>query len=401
MINPSSVGWIDKFFAEQKMQRVAGEYSELDFFRKIRATGLVYGYPISFENIIDFDTSKWTPEEFTKVALLDCLYDAFAFQSIDVTSELFLISVHSFYKKMQGEGFNFFQKVFSTSVISYTVEKIIDDRVQTNNSLLARNFSHILTNALLFEDVLAYYKFLETGEISSQYLKKLEETIVSVVLLALSCKSKKSSYDDLLIKLFETSVRYTKFSQIDIKNMESLQLEEISSSLEKFYIIDLAVLAVWNEDKIDQTEQDFVLQIASKLQVSQDFVTESIAASQVFLSTYKTKIPFFNYSNPVKHFYDHASDSVKVLITRNKDRLLKELSNNTELMILLTKSATKGLDDKEKKKVKKQLLEVCKTIPSLAVFLLPGGTLLLPILVKFIPKMLPTAFNENLQNEKL
>jgi hypothetical protein len=28
--------------------------------------------------------------------------------------------------------------------------------------------------------------------------------------------------------------------------------------------------------------------------------------------------------------------------------------------------------------------------------LLPGGSLLLPILIKFIPKLLPSAFNENL-----
>ena len=49
----------------------------------------------------------------------------------------------------------------------------------------------------------------------------------------------------------------------------------------------------------------------------------------------------------------------------------------------------------EKKKVKKQLLDICKTVPSLTIFLLPGGALLLPILIKFIPKMLPSAFNEN------
>ena len=51
-----------------------------------------------------------------------------------------------------------------------------------------------------------------------------------------------------------------------------------------------------------------------------------------------------------------------------------------------------------KKKVKKQLLDVCKTIPSLTIFLLPGGGLLLPILIKFIPQLLPSAFNENLED---
>jgi hypothetical protein len=61
----------------------------------------------------------------------------------------------------------------------------------------------------------------------------------------------------------------------------------------------------------------------------------------------------------------------------------------------LAQSTHRDLDAKEKKKVKNQLLDVCKTVPSLTIFLLPGGSLLLPILIKFIPKMLPSAFNEN------
>ena len=33
--------------------------------------------------------------------------------------------------------------------------------------------------------------------------------------------------------------------------------------------------------------------------------------------------------------------------------------------------------------------------PSLAIFILPGGALLLPLVVKFIPKLLPSAFDDN------
>lgn len=97
----------------------------------------------------------------------------------------------------------------------------------------------------------------------------------------------------------------------------------------------------------------------------------------------------------MKHFYDTTTESVGVLINRNKKRLIKEIRQSKELMHLLAKSTHKDLDKDEKKKVKKQLLDICKTVPSLTIFLLPGGALLLPILIKFIPKMLPSAFNEN------
>jgi ABC-type proline/glycine betaine transport system permease subunit len=64
-------------------------------------------------------------------------------------------------------------------------------------------------------------------------------------------------------------------------------------------------------------------------------------------------------------------------------------------MILLGQSTMRDLSKEEKQQVKKQLLDICKTIPSLAIFILPGGSLLLPLLVKFIPQLLPSAFNEN------
>ena len=78
--------------------------------------------------------------------------------------------------------------------------------------------------------------------------------------------------------------------------------------------------------------------------------------------------------------------------------MIKELSQSKELMYLLAQSTKRDLDKDEKRKVKNQLLDICKSVPSLTIFLLPGGTLLLPLLIKFIPKMLPSAFNENIDD---
>ena len=72
-----------------------------------------------------------------------------------------------------------------------------------------------------------------------------------------------------------------------------------------------------------------------------------------------------------------------------------ELSESKELVVLLGQSTLRELTKGEKKKVKTQLLDICKSIPSLAIFLLPGGGVLLPLLIKLIPELLPSAFNEN------
>ena len=47
------------------------------------------------------------------------------------------------------------------------------------------------------------------------------------------------------------------------------------------------------------------------------------------------------------------------------------------------------------KQMQEQMMDIIKSIPSLAIFMLPGGAILLPIFIKFIPKLLPSAFDEN------
>jgi hypothetical protein len=53
------------------------------------------------------------------------------------------------------------------------------------------------------------------------------------------------------------------------------------------------------------------------------------------------------------------------------------------------------LSEEEKEKIKIQLLDICKAIPAFTVFMLPGGALLLPLLIKLIPDILPSAFRED------
>jgi hypothetical protein len=86
---------------------------------------------------------------------------------------------------------------------------------------------------------------------------------------------------------------------------------------------------------------------------------------------------------------------VKLLLQRNKLRLQQELLESKEAMRLIKKSTKTKLTLEEKLKVKMQLLDICKSIPAFTVFMLPGGALLLPLLIKLIPDILPTAFREN------
>ena len=399
MINPSASGWIDKFFVEQKFSNKT-TYSNMDtFYEKVRNTGFIYGHIISFDTVNPIPTKGWFKEEISKVALLNTLYGVYCLENNEISSANFIKQAVSFYNEMNPQGFNLFKKILPKNSDALSLEKIIDERVQTNDSIISKNFSHLVTNALLFIDVLAFRQYLTHGSIPEKYLKKIEETIVNIVTIALKVKSKKSQYDDLLIKLFEASIRYSKFSKISVQSLETLQLDYFTTDLEKYYLLDMAGMALWNDEKIENEEIYFLHSLSQILSLPDAFVDESIKCTHDFITEHKKEIPYFNYSNPVKHFYDQTTQTVVTLISRNKNRLIKEIIQSKELMVLLTYSTIRDLDEKEKKKVKKQLLEICKTVPSLAIFLLPGGSLLLPILIKFIPQLLPSAFNENLEDQ--
>jgi hypothetical protein len=399
MINPSVHGWIDKFFIEQKAATLDASEDTDSFYLNIRRTGFIYGHIITFPNKNSKIPEGWLDDEVSKVALLSCLYGVFCLNKTDQNSAPFIEKAVAFYNEMNPQGYNFLKKMLPHTSDASALEKIIDERVQTNDNIISKNFSHIVTNALLFVDVLAFQHFLNEGHIPERYLKKLEETIVNIVTLSLRTKSKKSQHDDLLIKLFEASVRYSKFSQISNKNIDALELDYFTDDLEKYYLIDMAGLALWSDGVVEKDEAYFLHTLAQIMQVKDTFVAQSIAATDAFISSHKENIAYFNFSSPVKHFYDQTTQLVITLINRNKKRLAKEISHSKELMVLLAYSTQRDLNKEEKKKVKKQILDICKTIPSLTIFLIPGGSLLLPILIKFIPQLLPSSFNENLEDE--
>ncbi|WP_299245320.1 LETM1-related biofilm-associated protein [uncultured Aquimarina sp.] len=392
-MNPSTTGWIDKFLRDFDVNTLS--QSSLDtLYLRLRKVGFIYG--TSVEIVLPNDSEIiYSEEEKTKINLFAALVVTY-YETIDNGDPKDCIkALIEFYEYLDTKkSFFSFINALTTSK-SEKLEKIMHTRIQTNESIFKKNFSHLLTNALLFIDVLAFEHFLIHDKNPIEYAATLEETLTNIVFLALNSKIEKDNYDELLVKLFASSVRYTKVSTDEDASFDQIDLAEYTDDLEKRYILDLTSLAVWNDKEIDFGEQDFIRALGAELGLPNQWVRESLYSVQSFVKEHKEDISFFNYSNPAHHFYKQTSRTVSVLILRNKKRLIKEISESKDLMILLGQSAVRDLSKEEKQKVKQQLLDVCKTIPSLAIFILPGGSLLMPLLIKFIPQLLPSAFNEN------
>ena len=397
-MNPSAKGWIKKHLPSIFHLYSTSQIDDLTAYKTFRDFGFIYG--TSIKTYVDENSTslRLTEEEKTKVNLFDALVYVY-YDTIENSSpEDCVKCVVEFYEIVREKKTHFFKFVnFGKSNDYETLEEILNQRIQTNESFIKKNFSHLITNALLFLDVLAFEHYLIYEESPLPYVEKLEATLVNTVCLALDQKEDKQSYDDLLLKLFRSSVRYNELIDDAPVRIEDLQLENFKAPLERLYLLDLACLAIWDDNEVDTTEFNFIYDLGFKLGIEAGDIKTSLDDVHNFIESHKDKIALFQYSNPVKHFYKQTNRTVKLLIIRNKKRLVKEISESKELVILLGHSTLRELNEEEKTKVKNQLLDICKTIPSLAIFILPGGSLLLPLLIKMIPKLLPSAFNENLE----
>ena len=392
-MNPSSSGWILKHTPCIKNVFVQQKLNANTFYSMLLKSGFLYGVSVQTISYGDQEPLAWTAFERAKVNLFDSLFVTYCIKN--ATDEGFYTAVTAFYNKLNSAHPKYFSYFSKYHADASSLEKIIHGRIQTNEAYLQKNFSNFITNAFLFLDVLCFDKYLENQSEIDQYAAKLESLLMNAIWLALMQKEEKEYYDKLLLKLFEKSLRYTRSIDDKVQQLGDLPLDGFTKMLEKRYLFDLAALAIWDDAKLDKREFHFLKELGRELKLPETVITDSTAFVHQFIETNRGHISFLNYSNPVKHFYNQTTQTVRILILRNKKRLLQELSESKDLVLLLGQSTRRDLSKAEKKRVKSQLLDICKSIPSLALFMLPGGGILLPLLIKFIPELLPSAFNEN------
>jgi hypothetical protein len=386
-MNPSANGWIKKLLKEVAKNNSYLNVESETFYNALRDCGFIYGS--NFDVVCNVISNKdLTDEELSKTNL--CL--ALLYTHKNSGSETpFIESAINFYKEVNELKTSFFLGFLSEKKSNEQLEKIIHKRIQIDDNFITKNFNYFIINALLYVDILAYEAFLKSESISIEYIKNLESSIETTSLGALNSKALKNKYDYSLIKLFESSLRYHNSTPITYPEA----IKNIKTNLEKYYILDLACMATWSDKTIDKKEQLFLLQLSTDLQVDTQHIKQSMKTVNTFYHVHRNQIALLSSNNMAQSFYNNSSKMVKKLITRNSKRLYQELKDSKELMVLLTQSTQRDLTRVEQKKVQEQLLDIFKSIPSLAIFLLPGGALLLPLVIKFIPKLLPSAFDEN------
>lgn len=385
-MNPSALGWIKKFTTTLP----ESSFLNLDrdsFYTQLKSTGFIYGTNVN--TLLKFDGKlEYNEEERCKINLVSSFYYIYKTENSSLN---FITSVNDYYKSIDKYKRSFLLDVFGEPKPDRLLEKIIHKRIHIDDNIITKSFNHFLINVFLFIDVIGYHHFIQQRKDTKTYINHFESAIESIVFNVLESKTIKTEYDHNLIKLFEASLQHKSHTDINVSNIA----KTISGSLEKHYIIDSVCMASWSDKQIDAFEYDYLHQLCRDLSLDERVLKTSISYVNQFYKTHKDQIAFLSSKNLAQSFYDNSSKVVTRLIKRNSKRLIKELSQSKEALALLAKSTHTNLTDEEQKKIQSQLLDIFKSIPSLAIFMLPGGMILLPLFIKFIPKLLPSAFDDN------
>ncbi|MCT8339836.1 LETM1-related biofilm-associated protein [Flavobacteriaceae bacterium TK19130] len=397
-MNPSASGWIPKFLFLLKEGSLTFAFdTNQDFYTKLRTTGFLYGWSVSTIMEGVFTQISPTKEELTKVNLLSSLLFVHSSDQILKDPASAIAQLVTFYKEFDKEHRSWLQLFHLRQQPSTTLEKILSARLHERSWMEKKNATSLLTYTLLFLDVLRYEDYLRNDNSISEYSKLLESSVISCCYLALRSKKQKRKYDHLLIDLFESSSEFLaeKTTVMEIVTLEHVGYLSEADHLTRLFILEVCCLAVWDDRAVDEKEAQFLGELAELLQLPLETVGQCLEYLKQFSDKHATKISLFEYDHPVKQLYKQSVRTVRLLIFRNQKRLRKELEESGELLVLLSQSTVRELSKAEKQQMHEQLLDICKSIPSLTVFLLPGGSLLLPLLIKFIPELLPSAFQEN------
>lgn len=390
-MNPSANGWIKKLLDDLSEKKYS-ETVEYEFYGRLKKAGFIYGSNINvvLDIVKPFDL---TEEERCKINLLLAFYFVY---SETQTQDNFVDSLIRYYKAISNQKRSFFEELFSDKSPNSLLEKMIHKRIHIDDNFITKNFNYFLINALLFVDVLGYQRFLKAENNIRSYVNNIESALETIVFSVIDDKSEKTEYDENLIKLFEGSIRH--------KNSELPSYQAavafINTPFEKLYVVDLVCMASWSDKIVDTEEREFLVRLKNDLELDSETIAKSVNDINLFYDEHKDDVAFLSSKNLAQSFYDNSSKVVSKLITRNSKRLIKELSESKEAMWLLAQSTQRNLTDDEQKKIQTQLLDIFKSIPSLAIFMLPGGMLLLPLFIKFIPKLLPSAFDDNRIEDK-
>ncbi|TXI83840.1 MAG: hypothetical protein E6Q38_02780 [Crocinitomicaceae bacterium] len=414
MLQPGSKGWINKYFdlvEKNQFDLMCDLPDEVDKHSFMHAalgrTGIIFGFPSRLQFAKELDDSKWTSEEKLKLLLFECHLFAYKVNLPDpnqFSKEDFINALVDFYGKYNARSISKIFTFFLKETKDEKLEAVLAKRVDIKANFLENRFwVNYLNNVFIYLDVILFNDFMEHRKKSTFYnYDELAMNALTAITLAAYSDGEIESQEKSMFSVFLASANlsdlHRDLAESRFKSGASFDdfTDVVDSNwLFKRFLVDLSSFVIFSNHEADIEEKKYLAELGEKLGLTELELNESLALTEQFILTNQSTIPFLNNSSSVEKVYSSLSKRWVKILGRNKDKLAVELKQSKELVQLIRKSTTTELSKEEKEAVKTQFKDLVKSMPSLAIFMLPGGAVLLPIVLKVIPDLIPSAFRDN------
>ncbi|MEM7369963.1 MAG: LETM1 domain-containing protein [Bacteroidota bacterium] len=426
-MNPGERGWLKPFIAHKKhalripaadpslrlIRKVSDSYEFL--YKLIQPTGLMYGHPISFIGTPHPLNLEWSEKDKIKVLLAEGYIMSGMYFHYDSDKEVIqtmedvLTDIRNFYQHNYPLFASSSRSLFGkrTDTIDQ-IEYILDRRISIRYDW--RNFwTSFFHNSLLFFDLILFVQWMEhpvaiPGETQKVRRHNLRLNLLRVIAAAAHADSEVQTEEKELFNYFLHSAnlpqsekkRAANFIVEGIK-LDDLDLQDLHSWILKKYFLELAILTTWSNRSVSDKEEIFIRKLAHQLDLTLDDLEQSTLSVRKFVMACWDQVHYLQIKQNYRIVSERMLGRMRTIVKKNQRLVSQEIQESKELVTLLRKSRTQNLSPNEKEKVRDQLLDILRTIPTFAIFLLPFGSLTLPLLLKIIPKhvLYPSSFREN------
>lgn len=411
MILPSRKGWLKdyiRFRAGQKLDVAPDMEFEKQYYSLIQPTGIIYGHAVSLPYELPTGYENLNENCRFKLLMADSYLAGMMYGGPNNNPQDFRLNDYSFadVASYYSRNRRLWKKPLDAIQVRTNHQRFVEQGIQRSLKIRPKSgtafWMNFFSNSLIFMDLINFNLWNRYG---GEYMYDKEEicyTILSIIAAAAYADNLLEKEEKSIFEYFLYSARLPKNlkheAELMIKTkitLDDINLHAIDHWLLKKYLLELAHLTVFSDQKINLREKLFITRLSEKLGLSdQEIDTSEIAIQSFVLENWKSVHYLqkrYNYQIVGQRFLLNA----KRVMFDFKDKIACEISESQELVHLLNESRKRQLTDEEKKKVQEQIIDILKTLPAFVIVALPGTFLTLPVLLKILPPtVLPSAFHK-------
>lgn len=418
-MRPQGKGWLKEYleFRKDLLKNITSRKSshpEHSLYRIIQPTGIMYGQSIGAVNIPDID--NWDGKDKMKILLAESLVCSsllFNDEPVHTPGEVSdrimnaVENIGNFYNNIFPEMATPSKNLFGKKKTPIEVaEKIIEKRIELTSDMEGNFWSNFFHNSLLFLDVYIFGQWIHTNadRIVADFFRyerdELRFSVVKVIALAAHANKQIAFEERHLFDLFLQSTGLTGEKKKEAMrifeagiSIEELNLPAENSWILKKFFLEMAILTLWADRKIEDAELEFLQSFVRYLSFSEDDLENSMIAVEGFVLEHWNHLEHLQDKQDFQQVSDQFIKRVAKIAEKNKGRLSREIRASDEVLALIRKARSNELSQVEKDRMRVELIHILKTIPTFVIVSLPQRFLTLPILLQILPKNL---FSEGL-----